>query len=108
MIKFAIDSFIKENFFTDMKNVYDLKEESKEGKSILHLTVNGNNICVEEYDNNQIHGKCNFLREDNGTGLKKMYWSFYFARKWFKVGFAHDWNENRSGLFHLERYKEEK
>ena len=36
-IKFAIDSFIKENFFTDMKNVYDLKEESKEGKSILHL-----------------------------------------------------------------------
>ena len=70
-IKFAIDSFIKENFFTDMKNVYDLKEESKEGKSTLHLTVNGNNICVEEYDNNQIHGKCNFLREDNGTGLKK-------------------------------------
>lgn len=114
-IKFAIDNFIKEKYFTEMKNIYDLKEESKEGKSILTLTVNGKNICVEEYDNDQIHGKCNFLKIERDMGLKKCIDHFILKEngsKWdlhmieMKTGVGYStWDEikkkNRSSYFNI-------
>ena len=70
-IDYAINNFINNEFFLDKSNKYILKEKSKQGESILIVNVENDNICVEEYDNDNVRGKCNFLKQDRHQGLKK-------------------------------------
>ncbi len=49
-IQFAMDNFIEDQYFQQMKNIYELKETAESGRSILALQVEGINICVEAYD----------------------------------------------------------
>ena len=63
-IDYAINNFINNEFFLDKSNRYILKEKSKQGESILIVNVENDNICVEEYDNDNVRGKCNFLKQD--------------------------------------------
>lgn len=67
-IKFAMDNFIVEDYFTSMKNAYDLKETAESGKSLLKLSIDGENICVEEFDKKK---RCGFLREPSTFGMQK-------------------------------------
>lgn len=67
-IKYAIENFIDENYFLPMKNKYELKETADSGKSLLELAVEGENICVEEYDNKK---RCGFLRKPGKFGMQK-------------------------------------
>ena len=100
-IQYAMDNFIDDKYFLPMKNVYDLKEAADSGKSLLTLKVEGENICVEEYDNKK---RCNFLKENKAFGmhrcidhfvLKKQEnsWDLYMIemkssvsdKKWFEI-----------------------
>ncbi len=70
-IQYAMDNFIEEDYFLTMKDSYELKEGSELGKSLLHLSINGENICVQEYDNNGKCGKCSFLKNESKFGMQK-------------------------------------
>ncbi|MHC1732017.1 MAG: hypothetical protein AB9888_08330 [Bacteroidales bacterium] len=63
-----MDTFIVEDYFTPMKNTYDLKETAESGKSLLRVTIDGENICVEDYDKKK---RCGFLRESSAFGMQK-------------------------------------
>ena len=65
---YAIYNFIEEDYFLPMKEEYELKETAESGKSILKVTLEGENICVEEYDKKK---RCGFLREDKKFGMQK-------------------------------------
>ena len=67
-VQYAIDHFIKENYFLPEKKYYELKEKDHSGKSLLKLTINGLNICIEDYDDKI---RCGFLREGKQFGMKK-------------------------------------
>lgn len=67
-IQYAMDNFIEEHYFLPMQNTYKLREIAESGKSILILDVDGENICVSEYDNKK---RCNFLRLDKIYGMQK-------------------------------------
>ena len=64
---YAMNNFIVENYFLPMKDIYELKETADSGKSLLRVTVDGENICVEEYDKKK---RCGFLRQDK-SGMQK-------------------------------------
>ena len=49
-IKFAIDHFIMDGYFTPMQSTYHLKETAESGKSLLKVSISGDNICVEDFD----------------------------------------------------------
>lgn len=49
-VKFAIENFIMDNYFLDMKNSYHLKEEKDSGKSNLNVTISNNNLCIYNFD----------------------------------------------------------
>ena len=65
---YAINNFIDENYFLPMKDTYELKETEDSGKSLLKVTIEGENICVEEYDKKK---RCGFLREAKKFGMQK-------------------------------------
>lgn len=65
---FAIDNFIAEEYFLPTKEKYELKEEKESGKRLLVLAVDGEHICVEEYDKKK---RCGFLREHSKFGMQK-------------------------------------
>lgn len=71
-IRFAINHFIESDYFKEMSDTYTLEENSSSGKSILHLSVQGQNICVEDFDNKK---KCEFVAardfEGHNIGMKK-------------------------------------
>lgn len=67
-IKYAMDNFIVENYFLPMEGSYELKENSESGKSLLVLSIEGVNICVEEYDNKK---RCEFVKVSGKQGMKK-------------------------------------
>ncbi|ARJ38341.1 hypothetical protein SporoP8_05280 [Sporosarcina ureae] len=67
-IQYGIDHFISDDYFLPEKRYYELKEKDKNGKSLLKLTVDGVNICVEDYDEKN---KCGFLRQEKKNGMKK-------------------------------------
>lgn len=114
-IQYAIDNFIKNDYFLKMQNEYYLEEKSKDGESILHLTVDGENICVEDFDN-QSRGKCNFFKESKAQGLKKCMDHFILKRngeKWdlhmieMKTSVGHStWSDikhkNRASYFNIK------
>ena len=60
-IKYAMDNFIVENYFLPMEGSYELKENSESGKSLLVLSIEGVNICVEEYDNKKNRFPCVYV-----------------------------------------------
>lgn len=62
-IEYAMENYISENYFLPMNSYYELKETAESGKSLLRLSVDGENICVEEYDKKK---RCNFLRDSGG------------------------------------------
>ena len=67
-IKYAMDNFIVENYFLPMEGSYELKENSESGKSLLVLSIEGVNICGEEYDNKK---RCEFVKVSGKQGMKK-------------------------------------
>ena len=67
-ITYAIDNFIDENYFLPMKNYYELRETVESGKSLLKVIIEGENICVEEFDKKK---RCGFLRESGTFGMQK-------------------------------------
>lgn len=77
-IEFAINNFIEEGYLLPMNTSYDLEELSKEGKSILSVTVNNENICVENYDTKK---RCNFLRVPKNYGMQKCIDHFLLCKK---------------------------
>lgn len=84
-IEYAMKNFISEGYFLKGENTYTLNEKAKEGNSVLDVIVDGDNICVEEYDNDKIRGKCTFLRHTKSQGLKKCIDHFILKRtgeKW--------------------------
>ncbi|AXH99807.1 hypothetical protein DV702_08710 [Sporosarcina sp. PTS2304] len=67
-IQYAMDYFIVDDYFLPENRYYELKEKDKNGKSLLRLTINSTNICVEDYDDKI---KCGFLRQEKKHGMKK-------------------------------------
>ena len=67
-VKFALENFIAEDYFLKMSNLYHLREEQDSGKSDLTLMISNDNLCVYDFDHK---GKCNFLRTDKKSGMKK-------------------------------------
>lgn len=67
-IQYAIDNFVLEDYFLKMNSDYILKETEDSGKSELKITVEGTNICVENYDKKK---RCNFFRSSGIQGLHK-------------------------------------
>lgn len=76
-ITFAIDNFIDENYFLPMKNYYELRETLDSGKSILKLSIEDENICVEEYDKK---GRCGFTKVNKKFGMQKCIDHFVLKR----------------------------
>lgn len=66
-IQYAIDNFIDEGYFLPMKQSYELKETADSGRSLLKVTITGENICVEDYDNKK---RCGFLRISKEYGMQ--------------------------------------
>ena len=54
-IQYGIDNFLEDNFFLPFSNSYCLEEKSETGRSKLHVDVQGDNLCSEDYDHK---GKC--------------------------------------------------
>ena len=67
-IQYAIDNLIVEDYFLPMNNQYQLEEDSESGKSLLHIIVDAENICVEKYNNKK---RCGFVQDKKSTGMKK-------------------------------------
>ncbi|MDK2965941.1 hypothetical protein [Lacrimispora sp.] len=67
-IQYAVDNFIEDNYFLPMETNYELKEATDSGKSLLKVHVDGENICVSEYDNKK---RCGFLRISSTFGMQK-------------------------------------
>ena len=67
-MQFAIDKFLKDNFFENKSNIYNLKENKQSGKSDLTLSVKGENLYINDFDNK---GKCKFLKEEKEFGMNK-------------------------------------
>ena len=65
-VKYGIDNFLEEKFFLPTSDSYCLEEKSESGRSELWLSVQGDNLCSEDYDNK---GKCKFLRIGKTLGL---------------------------------------
>lgn len=64
-IQYGIDNFLEDNFFS---NSYCLEEKSETGRSTLHVDVQGDNLCSEDYDHK---GKCNFLKKESPFKLRR-------------------------------------
>ena len=62
-IQYGIDNFLEDNFFLPFSNSYCLEEKSK-----LHVDVQGDNLCSEDYDHK---GKCNFLKKESPFKLRR-------------------------------------
>ncbi len=67
-IQFALDQFIENDYFATRENVYSLEEIETTGKSILTVTVIGENLCIKDFDSKN---KCNFLKRDSTFGMQK-------------------------------------
>lgn len=67
-VQYAIDNFIMEQYFWDMRHNYHLKEEKDSGKSDLDVTIKNDNLCIYNFDDKK---KCNFLRPDKKRGMQK-------------------------------------
>lgn len=67
-IKFAIDHFIMDGYFTPMQSTYHLKETAESGKSLLKVSISGDNICVEDFDKKK---RCGFLQDSSKFGMQK-------------------------------------
>lgn len=66
-VQYAIDQFIRNEYFLPEQNEYELLEKETSGKSLLKLTVDGVNICVEDYDSKI---RCGFVKEEKRYGMK--------------------------------------
>ena len=67
-IQYGIDNFLEDNFFLPFSNSYCLEEKSETGRSKLHVDVQGDNLCSEDYDHK---GKCNFLKKESPFKLRR-------------------------------------
>lgn len=67
-VRYALDTFVEEDYFLSMQNEYHLKEEKDSGKSDLFVKIGNDNLCIYDFDNKK---KCNFLRPDKKFGLQK-------------------------------------
>ena len=67
-IQYGIDNFLEDNFFLPFSNSYCLEEKSETGRSKLHVDVQGDNLCSEDYDHK---GKCNFLKTESPFKLRR-------------------------------------
>lgn len=112
-IQFAMDYFIEEKYFLPSKNYYELYENTESGKSLLKVTIEGENICVEEFDKKK---RCGFLRADSKFGMQKCidhfilkndgdYWDLYMIEMKSSVG-SQKWLDikakMRSSLFNIK------
>ena len=69
-IKFALDTFLVENYFAIPAESYVLKENDPKGKSVLNLYVgNTDNLCKPNYDAQLPH--FSFIRTDNNYKIDK-------------------------------------
>lgn len=67
-VQYAIDNFIMEQYFLDMRHNYCLKEEKDSGKSNLKVDIKSDNLCIYNFDDKK---KCGFLRLDKAIGMQK-------------------------------------
>lgn len=102
-IQYAIDNFIEEDYFLPMNSSYQLKETVLIPESVLTLYVDGENICVEEYDKKK---RCNFLR--SSCGMQKCIdhfvlksngdnWDLYMIEMKTSVG-NNTWNDIKAKI----------
>ena len=68
--KFALERFIKEDYFLHMSNLYHLWEEQDSGRSDLTLKISNENLCICNFDGPH-KGKCTFLRTEGKYGMQK-------------------------------------
>lgn len=116
-ITFGIDNFIEKDYFLPMENYYELKETIKQGESLLKLTVEGDNICVERFDDKK---RCGFLRNEKKLGMQKCidhfvlkrsddFWDLYMIEMKTSVG-DKTWKEikakMRSSLLNIKALSE--
>ncbi len=69
-VRFALDQFIKEDYFLPVSDTYHLIEKEDSGRSELIVHVQNENLCICNFDGPQ-KGKCNFLRQEKKYGLQK-------------------------------------
>ena len=67
-IAYGIEKFLEEDFFLPENDSYCLEEKSESGRSELQVTIQGDNLCCEDYDHK---GKCNFLKRESPLKLKR-------------------------------------
>ena len=67
-VQYGILNFLEEDFFLSPNDSYCLEEKSESGRSELHVEIEGDNLCSEDYDHK---GKCNFLKDSSRFKLKK-------------------------------------
>ena len=49
-IAYGIEKFLEEDFFLPENDSYCLEEKSESGRSELQVTIQGDNLCCEDYD----------------------------------------------------------
>ena len=67
-IAYGIEKFLEEDFFLPENDSYCLEEKSESGRSELQVTIQGDNLCCEDYDHK---GKCNFLKRESPLKLQR-------------------------------------
>lgn len=77
-VQFALDNFICDDYFLEESQSYCLREEKESGKSALNVRLEGNNLCISDFDNKR---KCNFLKPDGKLGMQKSVDHIIFQKK---------------------------
>ena len=85
-IAYGIEKFLEEDFFLPENDSYCLEEKSESGRSELQVTIQGDNLCCEDYDHK---GKCNFLKRESTKKCR----SCVAPEKRWKMDLASDRNE---------------
>ena len=83
-------SFWKKIFFLPENDSYCLEEKSESGRSELQVTIQGDNLCCEDYDHK---GKCNFLKRESPLKLQRSVDHVLLQKKEWKMDLASDRNE---------------
>lgn len=70
-IAYGIEKFLEEDFFLPENDSYCLEEKSESGRSELQVTIQGDNLCCEEYDHK---GKWENIIRKRKLMMPKEYW----------------------------------
>ena len=79
---YALDNFLRPNYFVDKSSNYELTEDTKDGKSklLLHVKMK-DNFLVAHYDCEKEHPKCNFVRQEREYHMKKCIDHFVLVKR---------------------------